>query len=136
MKILKVPQSEVGQAWMAAHPLLVKANIPGYEMDEEDVIANLYSGKMQLWVGEGLTFACITMLREIDGKKYAQIYMLSGTRIRQWYLDLYLFLYSWARAQQAQYLEIDYPRPGWKRLLSSLGFTYRDEDTLVKEIVQ
>lgn len=134
MKILLVPPSEIEQAWKIALPILRRANTPGEEMDENEVYHDLQQGIQQLWLGENGAFACITQIRQSTIRKYALIYMLAGTGIKSWYCDLFLYLYSWARAQGAVTLEIEYPRKGWRRLLAGLGFTPFDEDTLIKEI--
>jgi len=134
--ILKVPVSEIALAWHHAFPLLETANSPGEEMVPEEVVVDLLAGTKQLWIGENKTFACLTEIRSRDDKKFVLIYMLGGTLVRRWYLDFFLFLYAWGRAQGAGWLEIQYPRPGWGRLLHPLGFTRHenDPDILIKEI--
>lgn len=134
MNLLLVPQHEIDLAWPVALPLLRMANTPGAEMDEDEVLRDLREGLRQLWLGENGIFACLTEIRQSPHRKYVLIYMLGGERIKDWYVDFYMYLYSWARAQEASSLEIQYPRPGWERLLSGLGFTKFD-DTLIKEIV-
>ena len=134
MNLLLVPQQEIDIAWEIALPILRRANTPGEEMDEKEVYRDLKDGLRQLWLGENQAFACLTEIRKTPHRKYVLIYMLAGERIKEWYVDFYMFLYSWARTQGAQSLEIQYPRPGWERLLSKLGFIKFD-DTLIKEIV-
>lgn len=134
MNILKVPKEEVEVAWETALPLLRLANVPLEELDEEAALADLKAGTMQLWMGEDKAFACLTYMYEHEGVRYGRIYMLGGTRLREWYVDFYLYLCAWAKVQKVNRLQIEYPRPGWKRVLSKLGFITFDEDFLVKEI--
>lgn len=135
MNILLVPQSEVCIAWPVALPLLRKANVPLEEMDEEQVFRDLRRGLRQLWLGENGSFACLTELNGYpENVVAARIYMLGGKDLRAWYVDLFLFLYAWAKKQGASRLQIDCPRPGWTRVLAHLGFILSDPDTLVKEI--
>jgi len=133
MNILLVPKDELDTAWPVALPLLKRANVLGHEMVEEDILRDLKDNLRQLWLGENGTFACLTELHQTMHRKFVLIYMLGGTQVRTWYVDLFLFLYAWAKAQGAGSLEIQYPRRGWKRLLAPLGFIEFD-DTLLKEI--
>ncbi|HMK01501.1 MAG TPA: hypothetical protein VK552_19455 [Reyranella sp.] len=90
--------------------------------DKPDVLARLIACDAQLWAvydGPAPVAAIVTQI-QIGGEKRCLIWLVGGSRLREWAADFIAKLEDWARSLGCVTLR-GVGRPGWARIVKKFG---------------
>jgi hypothetical protein len=115
-----IPLRHLHLVWSDLWPLLEPA--VKRSPDKPDVLARLIACDAQLWaVYDGLApVAAIVTLIQIGGEKRCLIWLVGGSRLREWAADFIAKLEDWARSLGCVTLR-GVGRPGWARIVKKFG---------------
>jgi hypothetical protein len=115
-----IPLRHLHLVWSDLWPLLEPA--VKRSPDKPDVLARLIACDAQLWaVYDGLApVAAIVTQIQIGGEKRCLIWLVGGSRLREWAADFIAKLEDWARSLGCVTLR-GVGRPGWARIVKKFG---------------
>ena len=102
--------------WLLLEPAVKRSR------DKPDVLARLLCHDAQLWaVYDGATpVAAIVTQIQIGGEKRCLIWLVGGSRLREWAVDFIAKVEDWARSLGCVALR-GVGRPGWARIVKKFG---------------
>jgi hypothetical protein len=120
MIVTGIPLRHLHLVWSDLWPLLEPA--VKRSPDKPDVLARLIACDAQLWaVYDGLApVAAIVTQIQIGGEKRCLIWLVGGSRLREWAADFIAKLEDWARSLGCVTLR-GVGRPGWARIVKKFG---------------
>ena len=115
-----IPLRHLHLVWSELWPLLEPA--VKRSPDKPDVLARLIASDAQLWaVYDGpVPVAAIVTQIQIGGEKRCLIWLVGGSRLREWAADFIAKLEDWARSLGCVTLR-GVGRPGWARIVKKFG---------------
>jgi hypothetical protein len=125
-----VPLSHLARAWPDLWPLLEPAlrrspDKPAACADVEGwLLARLLAHDAQLWAvyaGSKPVAAIVTEVQDGEGQRRCLLWLIGGSRARDWADDLLALVESWARSLGCTALWGS-GRRGWARIVEPLGF--------------
>jgi hypothetical protein len=115
-----IPLRHLHLVWSDLWPLLEPA--VKRSPDKPDVLARLIACDAQLWAvydGPAPVAAIVTEI-QIGGEKRCLIWLVGGSRLREWAADFIAKLEDWARSLGCVTLR-GVGRPGWARIVKKFG---------------
>jgi hypothetical protein len=115
-----IPLRHLHLVWSDMWPLLEPA--VKRSPDKPDVLARLIACDAQLWAvydGPAPVAAIVTQI-QIGGEKRCLIWLVGGSRLREWAADFIAKLEDWARSLGCVTLR-GVGRPGWARIVKKFG---------------
>jgi hypothetical protein len=115
-----IPLRHLHLVWSDLWPLLEPA--VKRSPDKPDVLARLIACDAQLWAvydGPAPVAAIVTQI-QIGGEKRCLIWLVGGSRLRDWAADFIFKLEDWARSLGCVTLR-GVGRPGWARIVKKFG---------------
>jgi hypothetical protein len=115
-----IPLRHLHLVWSDLWPLLEPA--VKRSPDKPDVLARLIACDAQLWAvydGPAPVAAIVTQI-QIGGEKRCLIWLVGGSRLREWAADFIAKLEDWARSLGCVTLR-GVGRPGWGRIVKKFG---------------
>jgi hypothetical protein len=115
-----IPLRHLHLVWSDLWPLLEPA--VKRSPDKPDVLARLIACDAQLWAvydGPAPVAAIVTQI-QIGGEKRCLIWLVGGSRLREWATDFIAKLEDWARSLGCVTLR-GVGRPGWARIVKKFG---------------
>jgi len=115
-----IPLRHLHLVWSDLWPLLEPA--VKRSPDKPDVLARLIACDAQLWAvydGPAPVAAIVTQI-QIGGEKRCLIWLVGGSRLREWAADFIAKLEDWARSLGCVRLR-GVGRPGWARIVKKFG---------------
>jgi hypothetical protein len=116
-----IPLRDLHVVWPDLWPLLEPAvqRTP----DKPDVLARLIAGDAELWAvyEDGRPVAAITTWITLDPEKRCRIWLVGGSRVRDWVGDFLPKVEAWARGLGCVALYAS-GRDGWTRLAKNMGW--------------
>jgi hypothetical protein len=115
-----IPLRHLHLVWSDLWPLLEPA--VKRSPDKPDVLARLIACDAQLWAvydGPAPVAAIVTQI-QIGGEKRCLIWLVGGSRLREWAADFIAKLEDWARSLGCVTLR-GVGRPGWARIVKKFG---------------
>jgi hypothetical protein len=115
-----IPLRHLHMVWSDLWPLLEPA--VKRSPDKPDVLARLIACDAQLWAvydGPAPVAAIVTQI-QIGGEKRCLIWLVGGSRLREWAADFIAKLEDWARSLGCVTLR-GVGRPGWARIVKKFG---------------
>ena len=115
-----IPLRHLRLVWSDLWPLLEPA--VKRSPDKPDVLARLIACDAQLWAvydGPAPVAAIVTQI-QIGGEKRCLIWLVGGSRLREWAADFIAKLEDWARSLGCVTLR-GVGRPGWARIVKKFG---------------
>jgi len=111
-------------------PLIAEAVALGAETTTEAALAEVLSGRAQLWPGEG-SFLITQCVQADDGTRAIHAWLGGG--ILSELAELRPGVEAFGRAMGAQFATID-GRPGWRRFYEKAGYRLDDDGVLRKAL--
>jgi hypothetical protein len=115
-----IPLRHLHLVWSDLWPLLEPA--VKRSPDKPDVLARLIACDAQLWAvydGPAPVAAIVTQI-QVGGEKRCLIWLVGGSRLREWAADFIAKLEDWARSLGCVTLR-GVGRPGWARIVKKFG---------------
>jgi hypothetical protein len=115
-----IPLRHLHLVWSDLWPLLEPA--VKRSPDKPDVLVRLIACDAQLWAvydGPAPVAAIVTQI-QIGGEKRCLIWLVGGSRLREWAADFIAKLEDWARSLGCVTLR-GVGRPGWARIVKKFG---------------
>jgi len=115
-----IPLRHLHLVWSDLWPLLEPA--VKRSPDKPDVLARLIACDAQLWAvydGPAPVAAIVTQI-QIGGEKRCLIWLVGGSRLREWAADFIAKLEDWARSLGCVTLR-GVGRPGWAQIVKKFG---------------
>jgi hypothetical protein len=123
-----IPLRDLHLVWHDLWPLLEPAvkRSPDYSAGDRagpDVLARLIARDAQLWAvyEDGRPVAAITTWITLDPEKRCRIWLVGGSRVRDWVGDFLPKVEAWARGLGCVALTAS-GRDGWTRLAKKMGW--------------
>jgi hypothetical protein len=115
-----IPLRHLHLVWSDLGPLLEPA--VKRSPDKPDVLARLLFHDAQLWAvyDAGLPVAAIVTQIQLGREKRCLIWLVGGSRLREWAGDFIAKLEHWARSLGCVTLR-GVGRPGWARIVKTFG---------------
>jgi hypothetical protein len=115
-----IPLRHLHLVWSDLEPLLEPA--VKRSPDKPDVLARLLFHDAQLWAvyDAGLPVAAIVTQIQLGREKRCLIWLVGGSRLREWAGDFIAKLEHWARSLGCVTLR-GVGRPGWARIVKKFG---------------
>jgi hypothetical protein len=116
-----IPLRHLHLVWPDLWPLLEPATLLAPE--KPDVLGRLLSQHAQLWaiVEDGSPVAAIVTEITLLPEKRCRIWLVGGTRMRDWAGDFLMTIERWARAHGCSALWGTQSRAGWLRIVRKFG---------------
>jgi hypothetical protein len=107
--------------WVDVLPMLEPAI--ALAPDRPDVLSRLMSGHAQLWpiVENGTPIAAVVTEITLVPEKRCRIWMVGGTRLREWAAGFLSAIEAWARGEGCVAIWGTQSRRGWLRLVKKFG---------------
>ena len=115
-----IPLRHLHLAWSDLWPLLEPA--VKRSPDKPDVLARLIACDAQLWAvyDANVPVAAIVTQIQVGDEKSCLIWLVGGSRLRDWAADFIAKLEDWARSLGCVTLR-GVGRPGWARIVKKFG---------------
>jgi hypothetical protein len=115
-----IPVRHLHLVWPDLWPLLEPA--VKRSPDKPDVLARLLSHDAQLWAvyEDNAPVAAIVTQIQVGAEKRCLIWLVGGSRLREWAADFIAKLEDWARSLGCLALR-GVGRPGWARIVKKFG---------------
>ena len=115
-----IPLRHLRLVWSDLWPLLEPA--VKRSPDQPDVLARLLFNDAQLWAiyDADVPVAAIVTQIQVGNEKRCLIWLVGGSRLREWAGDFIVKLEDWARSLGCVALR-GVGRPGWARIVSKFG---------------
>lgn len=108
--------------WVRVLPMLESAIALAPENPR--VLSRLMSGDAQLWgIYDGAEPIAAIVTGFLSSPKRCLIWLVGGSRIREWKDGFMAKIEAWARSHGCVALYAESPRRGWSRIANELGFT-------------
>jgi hypothetical protein len=116
-----IPLRHLHLVWPDLWPMLEPATLLAPE--KPDVLGRLLSQHAQLWaiVENGKPVAAIVTEITLLPEKRCRIWLVGGTRMREWAGDFLVTIERWARAHGCSALWGTQSRAGWLRIVRKFG---------------
>lgn len=123
MTVSSIALEHLSIAWPVLWPMLEPALLVGADEKKPDVRALIANGHAQLWavIENGAPVAAVVTEITLEPEKRCRLWLVGGTRMKEWALAFIEAIEPWARAWGCKAIWGTQNRKGWTRIVKLMG---------------